>query len=145
MKFLAQQKKIAIDKIPILGIFLGLQLFNQISEEGNGEGLGLIAAKTTRFDLTDKSYNLKVPHMGWNTTQIKKENTLLDSINDEEFFYFVHSYHIICYDEKDILTSTKYGYEFTSGIQKDNIYGTQFHPEKSHSAGLKILQNFSRI
>lgn len=138
-------KKITIDKIPILGICLGLQLFTQSSEEGNVDGLGLIDAKTTRFDFTDKCDNLKVPHMGWNTVQIKKENKLLDSVNNEELFYFVHSYHIKCNDKDDVLTSTIYGYEFTSGIQKDNIYGTQFHPEKSHSAGLKILQNFSRI
>jgi glutamine amidotransferase len=138
-------KKITIDKIPILGICLGLQLFTQSSEEGNVDGLGLIDAKTARFDFIDKCDNLKVPHMGWNTVQIKKENKLLDSVNNEELFYFVHSYHILCNNKDDVLTSTIYGYEFTSGIQKNNIYGTQFHPEKSHSAGLKILQNFSRI
>lgn len=138
-------KKITIDKVPILGICLGLQLFTKSSEEGNVDGLGLIDGKTIRFDFTNNEENLKVPHMGWNTVQIKKENKLLDSINNEELFYFVHSYHITCHDKSDILTTTTYGYEFTSGIQKDNIYGTQFHPEKSHSSGLKILQNFSRI
>lgn len=138
-------KKITIDKVPILGICLGLQLFTHSSEEGNVDGLGLIDAKTIRFDFADKCDNLKVPHMGWNTIQIKKENKLLDSVNSEELFYFVHSYHIKCNDKDDVLTSTIYGYEFTSGIQKDNIYGTQFHPEKSHSAGLKIIKNFSCI
>jgi glutamine amidotransferase len=138
-------KKINIDKIPILGICLGLQLFTKFSEEGNVEGLGLIDAKTTRFDMSNKSATLKVPHMGWNNALTKKENRLLDSLNSEELYYFVHSYHIKCNDENDILSSTIYGYEFTSSIQKDNIFGTQFHPEKSHSAGLRILQNFSNI
>lgn len=138
-------KKIAINKIPILGICLGLQLFTRFSEEGNINGLGLINARTSRFDFSDKSEKPKIPHMGWNTVQIKRENVLFDSINNEEYFYFVHSYYITCNDKEDILTSTKYGYEFTSSIQKENIFGTQFHPEKSHSAGLKILQNFSRI
>jgi glutamine amidotransferase len=138
-------KKVTIDKVPILGICLGLQLFTKYSEEGNVNGLGLINGKTIRFDFANQGDNLKVPHMGWNTIQIKKENKLLDSINEEELFYFVHSYHITCHDKSDILTSTTYGYEFTSGIQKDNIFGTQFHPEKSHSIGLKMLFNFSSI
>ncbi len=137
-------KKVTIDKVPILGICLGLQLFTKFSEEGNVKGLGLIDGETIRFDFKDKIDNLKIPHMGWNSIQIKKENKLVESAR-EELFYFVHSYHIICHDKNDILTSTTYGYEFTSGIQKDNIYGTQFHPEKSHSTGLKILQNFSCI
>ena len=137
-------KKVTLDKAPILGICLGLQLFTKFSEEGNVEGLGLIDGETKRFDFIDKSDNLKVPHMGWNTAQIKKENKLFD-FSIEELYYFVHSYHITCNDKNDILASTTYGYEFTSGIQKDNVYGTQFHPEKSHSAGLKILKNFSCI
>jgi len=138
-------KKITVDKVPILGICLGLQLFTNSSEEGNVTGLGLIDGKTVRFDFAGKDNNLKVPHMGWNTVEIKKENKLLNSINNDELFYFVHSYHITCNDKKDVLTTTTYGYEFASGVQKNNIYGTQFHPEKSHSAGLKMLLNFSRI
>jgi len=138
-------KKITIDKISILGICLGLQLFTNSSEEGNVAGLGLIDGKTVRFDFAGKDNNLKVPHMGWNTVEIKKENKLLNSINNDELFYFVHSYYITCNDKKDVLTTTTYGYEFASAVQKNNIYGTQFHPEKSHSAGLKMLLNFSRI
>ncbi len=138
-------KKITVDKIPILGICLGLQLFTKSSEEGNVDGLGLIDAKTIRFDFKDMFVTPKVPHMGWNTAQIKKESLLLDSFNSEAMYYFVHNYHIKCNDDNDILTSTTYGYEFTSSIQRGNIYGTQFHPEKSHALGLKILQNFSNI
>lgn len=137
-------KKVSIDKVPILGICLGLQLFTKFSEEGNVEGLGLINGDTIRFDFKNKSDNLKIPHMGWNSVQIKKENKLVESAQ-EGLFYFVHSYHIKCNDQSDILASTTYGLEFTSVIQKENIYGTQFHPEKSHSDGLKILQNFSCI
>jgi glutamine amidotransferase len=137
--------RITIDKVPVLGICLGMQLFTTFSEEGSVAGLGLIDGKTVRFDFAGNDKNLKVPHMGWNTVQIKKENKLLDSLNDEELFYFVHSYHITCNDKKDVLTTTTYGYEFVSAVQRDNIYGTQFHPEKSHTMGLKILQNFSQI
>jgi imidazole glycerol-phosphate synthase subunit HisH len=139
------QKRVKVDKIPILGICLGLQLFTNSSEEGNVNGLGFIEAKSIRFNFEDKNNNLKIPHMGWNTVKINKSNSLLNSVNDDEYFYFVHSYHVLCENKEDILTTTFYGYEFTSAIQKENIFGTQFHPEKSHSSGLKILQNFSQI
>lgn len=139
------QKKVKVDKIPILGICLGLQLFTKSSEEGNVNGLGFIDGKSIRFNFADKDNNLKIPHMGWNTIKINKKNSLLNSVNDDEFFYFVHSYHVVCDNKEDILTTTFYGYDFTSAIQKENIFGTQFHPEKSHTSGLKILQNFSLI
>jgi glutamine amidotransferase len=139
------KKRIIIDKVPVLGICLGLQLFTKSSEEGNVDGLGLIDATTSRFDFNGKSEHFKVPHMGWNTVQIKKKSNLLNSINNEEFFYFVHSYHINCNNKDDVLTSTIYGYEFVSSVQIGNIFGTQFHPEKSHSIGLKLLKNFSSI
>lgn len=133
-------QKVLQDKIPILGICLGMQLFSRHSEEGNAEGLGWIDAEAIKFTLTDIRY--KVPHMGWNTLELKKESIILRDIPSESEFYFVHSYHVKCNDKKDILATTHYGYEFVSAVQKGNIFGTQFHPEKSHGAGETIIRNF---
>ena len=136
------QKKVMIERIPILGICLGMQLFGNFSEEGNVEGLGWIDADIVKFTINgDKKF--KVPHMGWNTLAIQKTNSLLSDINPDDEFYFVHSYFMICKNEKDILSKTKYKEEFVSAIQRKNIYGTQFHPEKSHKNGLQILKNFA--
>jgi imidazole glycerol-phosphate synthase subunit HisH len=138
--------KVLNAKTPILGICLGMQLFTEMSEEGHLKGLGWIKAKTIRFnhsDCTDKRY--RIPHIGWNNLQINKENKLLEGITEDSFFYFVHSYHVVCENENDILTNTKYAYSFTSAVHNDNIWGTQFHPEKSHQDGLRILNNFINI
>ncbi len=134
-------KKVLNEKTPILGICLGMQLFTKKSEEGNAEGLGWIDAETKRFNFTNQ--NLKIPHVGWNSIIIKKKNILFNDIKPDTYFYFTHSYHVYCKNEKDILCTTNYGYEFVSAINKDNIYGTQFHPEKSHKIGMKIIQNFA--
>ena len=133
-------KKVIEKKTPILGICLGMQLFSNNSEEGNAEGLGWINAETQRFSFKNK--NLKIPHVGWNSVEIKRENILFRDIPKDTFFYFSHSYHLICKEEKDIVSTTFYGYDFVSSIQRGNIYGTQFHPEKSHKIGMKVIQNF---
>lgn len=133
-------KKILNDKTPILGICLGLQLFTQKSEEGNLSGLGWINAKTIRFKFDN--INFKIPHMGWNDIKLAKEGILLKEMYLEPRFYFVHSYHVVCNDSSDILTWTHYGYDFVSSIQRENIMGVQFHPEKSHKFGMKLLKNF---
>ena len=130
-------------KIPILGICLGMQLMTDFSEEGNCEGLKWISAKTTKFSFEHK--DLKIPHMGWNNLLIKNERKLLENINENDFFYFVHSYKISCNNEEDVLAKTKYGVEFVSVFNNRNIFGCQFHPEKSHDAGLKILKNFIEL
>ncbi len=132
------------NKIPILGICLGIQMFTKGSEEGLLPGLGWIDAKTIRFSFSGNQ-NLKIPHMGWNTTSLHKENLLFSKMHPDARFYFVHSYHILCQDSNDILTTTHYGYDFVSSIQKNNIYGTQFHPEKSHKYGMKIFENFTEL
>tara|TARA_B100000579_G_C22645484_1_gene763535 strand:+ start:14 stop:631 length:618 start_codon:yes stop_codon:yes gene_type:complete len=134
-------KKVLIEKTPILGICLGMQLMAKYSEEGGVEGLGWIEAKILKFKIKDK-LRYKVPHMGWNNINVIKKSKLFEGLSDEAVFYFVHSYHIECYEKNDVLSSTKYEYEFTSSLQKENIYGTQFHPEKSHRWGEKILNNF---
>lgn len=133
------------NKIPILGICLGMQLLTKSSEEGNIRGLGWIDAQTVRFKFDEKNNDLKVPHMGWNTVQLNKESPLFEEMFAEPRFYFVHSYHVICNNEQDILTTTHHGYKFASSIQKDNIMGVQFHPEKSHKFGMKLLKNFVEL
>ncbi len=135
--------KVKNDKTPILGICLGMQLMTMFSEEGNKEGLGWIDAKTIRFKFPDNK--TKIPHMGWNNIVKKKKHTILDSINSNDLFYFVHSYHVICNKSEDVLSKSHYGFEFVSSFQKENIIGIQFHPEKSHDNGLKILKSFATL
>ena len=132
------------NKVPILGICLGMQLFTQKSEEGNVKGLGWLDANTVKFNFGNSS-ELRIPHIGWNSLIIKRKSKILDGISSLSLFYFVHSYHVICSHKDAILAMSEYGYEFVSVIQKGNIYGTQFHPEKSHDAGAKILRNFINI
>lgn len=136
-------KKVLEDKIPILGICLGMQLFTRFSEEGNVKGLGWLNAETVKFKLND--IQNKVPHMGWNSIEQKKDSLILKDIPADSFYYFVHSYHVKCNDHEDILAITNYGYEFVSAVQKDNIFGTQFHPEKSHKSGEALLRNFLNL
>ena len=135
------EQKVLKEFTPILGICLGMQLFAKYSEEGNTNGLGWIDADIVRFNVENK-LKWKIPHMGWNSIKIKKKSIIFDGILQDELFYFVHSFHMLCSEKKDILSTTEYSYEFTSSIHRNNIYGTQFHPEKSHDKGLKILNNF---
>ncbi len=123
---------------PFLGICLGLQLlFTESDEGGHHFGLNIIPGKVVRFPA-----GLKVPHIGWNQLNIKKETPILKNIPQDSFLYFVHSYYVIPDDESVTVTTTNYGIDFTSAVQKDNIFATQFHPEKSQALGLKILRNF---
>lgn len=135
-------EKVINKKTPILGICLGMQLFTKSSEEGELSGLGWLDTVTMKFKNSDGSNKLKIPHMGWNLVNPAKDSPLFNDILDEPRFYFVHSYHLVCVEQKDVLCSTCYGYNFVSGIEKDNIFGVQFHPEKSHKFGMKLLKNF---
>jgi glutamine amidotransferase len=125
---------------PLLGICLGLQLFFEASEEGPGEGLALFKGKVVQLPGT-----VKVPHMGWNTLNIVKPNELFDGIKEDSYVYFVHSLYPVPADKSIVCTKTEYGTTFTSAVASKNIYGTQFHPEKSGDIGLKILQNFAKV
>lgn len=125
------------DGTPLLGICLGLQLFFENSEEGLGDGLALFKGKNIQLPHT-----VKVPHMGWNTLNIVKPDELFDGIAEGTYVYFVHSLYPVPKDKKIVCTTTEYGITFTSAIACKNIYGTQFHPEKSGEIGLKILKNF---
>lgn len=133
--------KVLIEKTPILGICLGMQLMAKFSEEGDVEGFDWFDAQVVRFRVSD-TLKFKVPHIGWNTLYPQKKSNLLEGIADDSMYYFVHSYHIACNDKSDILTTTNYDYSFVSTIQKEYIIGTQFHPEKSHDCGEQLIKNF---
>ena len=133
-------KLVLNDSIPILGICLGMQLMTQSSEEGSQKGLGWVSAITEKFKFEDKQY--KIPHMGWNDVTFKKKSKLFESVELDQKFYFVHSYYIKTINNCDIIFKTNYGNEFVSGFEYKNIAGVQFHPEKSHKFGMKLLENF---
>ncbi|MBI2389036.1 MAG: imidazole glycerol phosphate synthase subunit HisH [Deltaproteobacteria bacterium] len=133
--------KVRVEKTPILGICLGMQLLTRRSEEGDRPGLGWIEADTRRFRL-EPSGALRVPHMGWNELKPTRSHPLLEGLGHDARFYFVHSYHAVCDDVNDAIANAHYGYDFAAVIARDNVMGTQFHPEKSHRFGLALLRNF---
>ena len=130
---------------PVLGICLGMQLICNRSEEGSLPGLGWVDGNVMRFRL-DPGSKLKIPHMGWNTVKIAKENPLipLNSV-EEQRFYFVHSYHAVCTDPQDVLATAIHGYEITAALSKGNVMGVQFHPEKSHRFGMALMRRFVEL
>ncbi|AHF14215.1 imidazole glycerol phosphate synthase subunit HisH [Niabella soli] len=138
-------KKVLKDKIPILGICLGMQLMTLQSEEGTGKGLGWINARTKKFNFADTT--LKVPHMGWNLVRIQSPSPLQQELDklDEIKFYFVHSYFVLPEDSSNTIYSCHYGQDFCAAFQAGNVMGVQFHPEKSHKFGLKLLNNFASL
>lgn len=135
------QNETIINKKPFLGICLGMQLLGRSSEEGKLEGLNLIPFKNVRFAFKD-DINLKIPHMGWNIVSFNRDDLLFCDIKDTQRYYFVHSYHAVCDNPYNSLITCYYGYNFTAAVKKDNIYGVQFHPEKSHKFGMKLMENF---
>jgi glutamine amidotransferase len=138
-------KRVLEDKVPVLGICLGAQLLGNGSEEGQEKGLGWIEMEVVKFDECKIESQLKIPHMNWSELKVKKDSYLFSNFYDESRFYFVHSFHMNCFDKQDVLATCNYGYEFDAAVEKGNIYGVQFHPEKSHKFGMKLLENFSKI
>ncbi len=136
---------VLIKKVPILGLCLGMQLLTSRSEEGQAAGLGWLEAESVRFNFGTDQNQLKVPHMGWNTIEIIHPTPLVADLELASRFYFVHSYHVKCKFEKNVLATTEYGYPFASIIGSGNILGVQFHPEKSHKFGKKLLANFAGL
>lgn len=134
------KEKATDEKKPILGICLGMQLLGRKSEEGSLPGLGLIPFDNIRFKL--ENTNLKVPHMGWDIVDFKQDIPLLRGLEGTQRYYFVHSYHAKCDYKENILMTCDYGYVFAASVVKDNIFGVQFHPEKSHNFGMALLRNF---
>jgi glutamine amidotransferase len=142
-------RKAVAEGMPFLGFCLGLQLlFETSGENGRHTGLGILPGKVVRFDFSSADlagHRLSVPHMGWNQFKIRRPCAMLDGIDEGAFVYFAHSYHVVPADETVIATTTAYGLEFVSSVWKDNIFATQFHPEKSQAVGLRLLENFVRI
>ena len=137
-------RKVTAEKgTPFLGICLGMQLLGTGSEEGKTEGLGLIPFRSVRFHFEEGS-RLKIPHMGWDIVEFEKNDKVLDGLQRTQRYYFVHSYHAVCKNPQDILMTCDYGYRFPAAVKRDNIYGFQFHPEKSHKFGMQLLENFVR-
>jgi imidazole glycerol-phosphate synthase subunit HisH len=136
------KRKVLDRRTPVLGVCLGMQLLGKGSEEGQLPGLGWLDAKTVRFYFQGANANLKIPHMGWNQLVFRKSHPVFSDLEEVNRFYFVHSYHVVCANPDNVLASTTYGFDFTSVIVKDNIIGVQFHPEKSHTFGLRLLKNF---
>jgi len=136
------EKKVFTEKTPVLGVCLGMQMMARKSEEGQHPGLGWIDAEVFRFP---KELGLKIPHMGWNVALPAKPSVLLKKVDERPRYYFVHSFYVKLKNQADSLMRSKYGLEFDSGFEYHNIFGVQFHPEKSHRFGMQILKNFSEL
>lgn len=137
------KEKVKNGKTPILGICLGVQLLTEYSEEGDVAGLGLVKGKTIAFDKSKLQANQKIPHMGWANVKEYSSSKLFKNMYEEARFYFVHSYHLQIDRPSDIMVKADYGYAFAAGIECDNVLGVQFHPEKSHKFGMKLLENYA--
>jgi glutamine amidotransferase len=140
----ALNKLVVVDKMPILGICLGMQLMCNSSDEGSLPGLGWIDAEVRKIAFPEESV-LKIPHMGWNILDIKKDSLLFENDGSEQRFYFVHSFHVVCHEPKDILATAHHGFDITASFQHNNVYGVQFHPEKSHRFGKEFFKKFISI
>jgi glutamine amidotransferase len=126
--------------VPVLGICIGMQVLFEASEEGDEKGLGLLPGTVVRLPGT-----VRVPHMGWNNLRLRRYSELLDGITDADYFYFVHSYHCVPRDAECIIATVEYGVQVTAVVNRKNLYGVQFHPEKSSKRGLQVLENFARM
>jgi len=131
-------------KLPVIGICVGMQMLAKSSDEGDLPGLGWIDAEVKKFDKKQIT-NAPLPHMGWNNLNIKNSTTLVDGLDNDPRFYFLHSYYFECSDKNDVVATANYGEEFECIVNHDNIYGIQCHPEKSHHNGMQLLKNFGEL
>ena len=128
----------------ILGVCLGMHLLFEYSEEGKINGLGLLKGRVTKFSFKEKE-KLKIPHMGWNKVIFSRDSSFFSSLQNEGYFYFVHSYHVLCQEKSNIAATCNYGYNFTCAVESDGILGVQFHPEKSHTNGKNFYKKFINL
>ena len=140
----ALNEAVLVKKTPVLGICLGMQLMTTFSEEGDCKGLGWFDADVVRFQVKD-TLHFKIPNIGWNSIQQKKESLLMREIGPDNSFYFVHSFHVRTSDPTIVLGTSNYESDFVCALEKENIFGVQFHPEKSHESGFQLLKNFSEL
>jgi imidazole glycerol-phosphate synthase subunit HisH len=138
------EERVLAAGVPLLGICLGFQLLTHRSEEGTEAGLGWLDAATVRFDTTKQSSGHRIPHMGWTEVEFSPPSRLFSAMPTEPRFYFVHSYHVTTDSQDQVVATASYGYRFAAAMERGNILGVQFHPEKSHNFGLRLLQNFVR-
>lgn len=133
------------NKVPIIGICVGMQILAERSEEGFLNGLGYIKGQVKKIDASLLNQKPSLPHLGWNSIEINHPNELLKNVDPKFGFYFLHSYYFECANKEDILTTTTYGKPFASAVNHENVYGIQFHPEKSHQNGISLLHNFAKL
>jgi len=139
------EKQVLVNKVPLVGICVGMQMLAASSDEGKLPGLGWIDGQVRLFDAKLIPYKTQLPHMGWNTISPTKNHPILSGFGSESRFYFLHSYYLVCKNLDEVIATTQYGIKFASAVCRDNIYGIQFHPEKSHSSGVQLLKNFSLL
>jgi len=139
------ENQVLINKVPVVGICVGMQMLGKSSDEGVLPGLGWIDGNVKLFDASTIPYKTRLPHMGWNTMKPVKESPLLSGFDDDSRFYFLHSYYFECNNSDDVISTTEYGITYASAINSENIFGIQFHPEKSHSNGIQLLHNFAKL
>lgn len=141
----ALNEAVIAQRRPILGICVGMQVLAKSSEEGQARGLGWLDAEVKRFDHSAVGQRTQLPHMGWNTVEPARNDALFDGVEPQNGYYFLHSYYFACHHPGDVLATTDYGGRFACAVRRENIYGVQFHPEKSHQNGVRLLQNFARL
>jgi glutamine amidotransferase len=135
--------KAQVERVPVLGVCVGMQMLGRGSDEGSESGLGWLDADCRKFRQDIPT--LRIPHMGWNYVRPARPHPLIATLPDDARFYFVHSYHMVCQNPSDILLTANYGGEFVAAVQRNNIFGTQFHPEKSHRFGMELYRQFSML
>jgi glutamine amidotransferase len=138
------RRRVLRDGVPLFGVCLGVQLLGERSAEGERAGLGLLASHCERLPA-DGDAGIRIPHMSWAHIEPTRTDPILDGLDETARFYFVHSYHVVCSDPTDVLAVARYGIPFTAMIRRGNIYGAQFHPEKSHRFGMQLLKNFVEL
>jgi glutamine amidotransferase len=132
-------------QVPALGICVGMQILSNGSDEGELPGLGWVPGRVKKFDKALLPDSPKLPHLGWNSIKLERTTPILQDVDVDYGFYFIHSYYFACNNPEDVLAITEYGVSFTSAVNKGLVFGTQFHPEKSHSNGIKLLKNFANL